>query len=94
MENNLLVSYDLIAPDKNYEPVIAKIKSFGKWAKIHKSYWYVRTDKSASDAAAIIWAAMDKNDTLFVADATNKTAAWYNIDQVASEYIRTNWHPN
>jgi len=43
MGNNLHISYDLNVSGQNYEAVIAKIKTLGGWAKIHKSYWYVNS---------------------------------------------------
>ncbi len=72
--------------------VIEKIKTLGNWAKIHKSYWYVKSTYSASQAVDAIWPVMDANDTLYVVDATNNNAAWQNLNKQASDYIRENWH--
>ena len=43
MANNLFVSYDLHAPNKNYEAVTKAIKELGDWAKVHYSYFYVKS---------------------------------------------------
>lgn len=91
MANNVHVSYDLFAPDKNYERVIAKIKTLGNWAKIHKSYWYLKTTLTAGQVRDAVWSAMDGNDSLYVVDATNNVAAWENIDASVATHIRDNW---
>jgi hypothetical protein len=88
---NLHVSYDLYAPDKNYEKVIAKIKTLGSWAKVHKSFWYVDTRLTAAQVRDAVWAVMDNNDSLYVVDATNNVAAWQNIAEAAATHIREHW---
>ncbi|HMI96905.1 MAG TPA: CRISPR-associated protein Cas2 [Micropepsaceae bacterium] len=91
MANNLHVSYDLNNPGQNYDKVIAAVKALGDWAKIHKSYWYVKSGLTASQAAESVWAVMDSNDTVYVVDATNNTAAWQNVSPDAAQYIKDNW---
>jgi hypothetical protein len=92
MANNLFISYDLYVPGQSYDKVIAAIKSLGNWAKVQKSFWYVNSNYDASNAAKIVWAAMDKNDSLIVVDATNNNAAWYGLSQEVAEYIRNHWN--
>jgi hypothetical protein len=92
MANNLHISYDLHKPDKNYEAVIAKIKTLGNWAKIHYSYWYVNSSYTAAEARDAVWDAMDSDDSLYVVDATNNVAAWQNISDEASAFIRDHWN--
>jgi hypothetical protein len=91
MANNVHVSYDLYAPEKNYERVIAKIKTLGSWAKIHKSFWYIDTNLTAEQVRNAVWSAMDTNDSLYVVDSTNNMAAWQNISEPASKHIRDHW---
>lgn len=92
MGNNVHVSYDLNAPDKNYERVISKIKTLGAWAKIHKSFWYLDTQISAQKIAEAVWSVMDANDSLYVVDASTNTAYWYNIPADSSKFIQERWH--
>ena len=92
MANNLHISYDLHQPDKNYAAVIAKIKTLGDWAKIHYSYWYVNSSHTAAEACNAVWQVMDSDDSLYVVDATNNSAAWQNISAEASAFIRDKWH--
>lgn len=92
MNNNLLISYDLHEPGKNYEKVITAIKALSsQWAKVHYLYWYVTANLTAEEAGRRVWQAMDSNDSLFVVDATNNDAAWYNLAPKVSEYMKQNW---
>ena len=92
MANNLLISYDLISPSQDYDAVIDRIKTLGSWAKIHKSYWYVKSDYTASEACKEIWAVMDNNDKIFVCDATNGDSAWKNLSDKISSFIVDKWN--
>lgn len=91
MANNLHISYDLNQPGQNYETVIAKIKTLGSWAKIHKSYWYIKSSFTAKEAAEAIWSVMDASDTVYVVDATNNHAWWFNIPADSATHISTKW---
>jgi hypothetical protein len=89
--NNLFISYDLNAPGQDYPALIDAIKALGNWAKVQKSLWYVKSTYSASDAVEKVWPKMDRNDSLIVIDATNKTAAWQGVDDKVSEYLKGHW---
>ena len=45
----LLIAYDLHKPDRDYEAVIATIKSFGSWAHDEESVWFVDTTNSPAE---------------------------------------------
>ena len=91
MANNLIISYDLYNPGQDYSKVIDTIKALGSWAKVHKSVWYVDSNHTAAQAVDKVWAVMDKNDSLFVVDATNNNAAWQNLDDKVSNHILARW---
>jgi hypothetical protein len=91
MANNLHISYDLHEPGKNYERVIAAVKSLGSWAKVHYSFWYVKSSFTADQARDVIVRAMDANDSVYVVDATNNRAAWQNIPNDSATFIRETW---
>lgn len=90
--NNLFVSYDLHAPDKNYNKVIEKIKAQGSWAKVHFSLFYLDTSKTAAEVCDAVWAVMDSNDSLIVVDAKNNSASWQHLSDEVSKFIRDNWN--
>lgn len=94
MANNLHISYDLITPGQNYEAVIARIKELGPttWAKIHKSYWYVDSIYTPSQAVDHIKQSLDANDQVYVVDATNNVAAWNSLPQDVANLIQDRWH--
>lgn len=91
MANNLFVSYDLNDPGQGYEKVWESIKSLGNWARVHKSFWYVKSEYTASQACDIVWKVMDANDTLIVVDASNNNAAWHNVSDEVSNFIKDKW---
>jgi hypothetical protein len=91
MANNLFISYDLNSPGQDYAKVIEAIKGLGSWAKMQKSFWYVNSSKTAAQAANIVWASMDANDSLVVVDATNGSAAWQGISQEVAKHIQDQW---
>lgn len=92
MANNLHISYDLIAPEKNYDAVIAAIKSLGDWAKIHRSFWRVDSSYTASEAVDIIRKSADANDMIYVVDATNNVASWVKLHSDAAKHIQEHWN--
>jgi predicted P-loop ATPase/GTPase len=91
MANSLFISYDLYNPGQDYEKVAEAIKSLGNWAKVQKSFWYVNSTYTASKAVDKVWSKMDGNDSLVVVDATNKNAAWRNLDEKVSKFIQDHW---
>ncbi len=86
------MTYDLNTPGKDYESVINVIKSLGNWAKIQKSTWYVSSALTCEQAGKRVLAALDRNDSLMVVDASGNNAYWYNVAPVAAEFIKSNWN--
>lgn len=91
MLNNLFISYDLNSPGQSYDKVIEKIKSLGSWAKVQKSFWYVKSEYSSTQAVDIVWPMMDSNDSLIVIDATNHNASWQGLSTEVAEHIIKKW---
>jgi hypothetical protein len=91
MANNLFISYDLYAPEKNYDAVGSSIKELGSWGKVQKSFWYVKSNFNSEQAAAHIRRSMDANDSLIVVDTTNNCANWYNLSPQVAQFISEKW---
>ena len=91
MANSLHISYDLKEPGKNYEQVISAVKRLGVWAKVHYSFWYVGSQMSAEQARDFMLKSLDTNDSLYVVDATNNLAAWYNVSDEVARFIESRW---
>jgi hypothetical protein len=94
LANNLHISYDLINPGQSYDRLIEKIKELGSWAKVGYSFWYVRSSYTSAEARDFLLPYLDKNDKIYVVDATNGAAAWQNISAEVSDFVREKWHKN
>ena len=71
MSYNLFIAYDLNSPGQNYNAVQDAIKDLGQWYQFQLSLFYVHTDKTPSEAFAIVEAELDGNDRLAVINAHN-----------------------
>lgn len=91
MANNIAISCDLKTPARNNGAVIERIKGLGGWAKVTESFWYVDSAFSAAQARDHILPALEANDTLFVVNASNGQAAWHNVSDKVSRYVRDHW---
>jgi hypothetical protein len=92
MPNNLHISYDLNSPGQTYDKVAGAIMQLGSWAKIHYSFWYVKSPLTAEQARNALLNVIDANHSLYVVDATNSQAAWHNLSPEVAAYVRENWN--
>ena len=84
-----IIEYDLCSPGANYGALYEAIKSFGTWAHITESTWFVKTDSTCVQIRDKLLAEMDANDRLFVAELTG-AAAWHNVicsNEFLSKYL-------
>lgn len=91
MANNLIISYDLMAPGQHYDKVVKAVKECGGWAKLEYSLFYVNSTLTAEAAAKHIKASMDNNDRLLVVNATTNSFYGYNIGAEQVKYMQDNW---
>lgn len=91
MANNLFISYDLYEPGKDYGTIGSTIKQLGSWAKVQKSFWYVKSNYTAKQAAEHVRRSMDTNDSLIVVDASNNEAYWYNLSPEVARFLSEKW---
>lgn len=73
-KRTLLITYDLIAPGRDYDPVYDYIKSFDGWCHLLESVWLVRGYESASEVRDHLNDLTDRNDKVAVIDVTGD--AW------------------
>lgn len=73
-----IISYDLCTPGRNYDDLYKVIKSYGTWAHITESTWFINADESCVVIRDKLLGHMDANDRLFIGELTG-TAAWNNI---------------
>jgi hypothetical protein len=75
-----MVSYDLIAPGKNYDQLIAHLNSYGTHFHVLKSQWLIVTDKSAAEVRDDCRKFLDGNDKILVTVA-RAPGAWLNLGE-------------
>jgi hypothetical protein len=83
-----LIAYDLHNPGRDYDDVIATIKSATSWAHIEESVWLVDTTETTAAWRDKLLAAGDKNDTHFVARLQN-AASWVGLSDQLSNWIKS-----
>lgn len=85
---SMIIEYDLRSPGRNYDELYKAIKSYGVWAHITESTWFIKTSESCVQVRDKLLAHMDGNDRIFVAALTG-VAAWSNV-LCDSEYLKKN----
>lgn len=91
MYNKLLVSYDLLAPGKDYEALYKYFKqSPGGWAKPLESLWIIKVSKNHETVRDELRRLIDSNDKLIVIDITGDAMAWYGLSTEVSQWLRDN----
>lgn len=86
--NSMIISYDLLKPGHRYDALIEAIKSYGTWAHITESTWFIKTDQTCSQVRDTLSSAIDNNDLLFVAKLTG-AAAWTKV-LCSNDYLKNN----
>ena len=85
---SMIIEYDLRSPGRNYDDLYRAIKSYGAWAHITESTWFIKTSESCVQVRDKLLAHMDGKDFIFVAVLTG-VAAWNNV-LCDSEYLKKN----
>jgi hypothetical protein len=88
--NIILISYDLMAPGKDYGKLHEHLKSYPTWAKPLESLWLIKTSYNPTQIRNRVAQYVDQNDHLFVIDVTGAAAAWKNLSTEISEWIKNN----
>lgn len=83
-----IIEYDLCAPGKNYDELYDAIRSYGVWAHVTKSTWFIKTTDSCIAVRDKLLKHMDSNDRIFVAELTG-SAAWQNVI-CDNQYLKDN----
>ena len=77
--NSYLISYDLIAPGRNYQPVYDYMKGFSDHMKPLQTVYLVYTSKSAKQIRDDLRTLVDANDKIIVIQISTTTWATYNL---------------
>lgn len=87
--STFLVTYDLIAPTKDYSQLYKALKSYNNWAKITESCWCVISSNNSSQIRDFLQNYIDSNDKLFVCKLQGE-AAWCNLSTDVSKWLQNN----
>ena len=89
---NLFISYDLYKVGQDYASLAQAIKSLGQAVKVQKSFWIVKSSKTSGEASQLLNRTIDNKDSMIVIDTTHNSAAWFGLDQEASNFVNQNWN--
>jgi hypothetical protein len=84
-----MVGYDLRAPGKKYDNLIAHLKTYSLWWHHLDSTWIIVTSDSATKVRDDCRAFIDSNDELLVA-VISAPAAWWGFNEAGSNWLKSN----
>ncbi|ABD27153.1 hypothetical protein Saro_2717 [Novosphingobium aromaticivorans DSM 12444] len=80
----LLLTYDLKAPGRNYEPVFDYIKANYTWCKGAESVWLLETTATTTKVRDDVKALVDDNDIVFVVQITRN---WASLNYYCGDWL-------
>jgi len=83
-----IISYDLKAPNRNYDGLYAEIKKSPKWWHFLESTWIVMTDEIPNQIWNRLVTHVDKNDYLIIIEARDNAQGW--LPKEAWDWIHAN----
>jgi hypothetical protein len=84
----ILVTYELKAPGRDYQPVHDYLQGFVGWVKPHPAVYLIKTDVSVADIRDRLKRLVHQDDPVFVVDITSSTWATYNLPKT-SEWLNS-----
>ena len=82
----ILISYDLKAPGRDYNPLYEAIKTY-TWCQVLESAWAIDTSKSPANVRDHLKKVVDDNDEVFVVRMRQNWATTFS-DQ-ATEWLKS-----
>jgi hypothetical protein len=82
--NTLLISFDLINPGRNYQPVYDYIDKYTDRMKPLQTVYLIHTSKTAEAVRNDLKAIVDSNDKVLVISVSTKVWATYNLPNTAT----------
>ena len=89
MERQLLISYDLKKPGKDYSNLITTIRLIGKASTIHllESVWLITTTSSIRDVMTRLRIVTDSNDSIVIVEVSD--IGWHNVEPLMPLRLQT-----
>lgn len=82
----LLVTYDLVAPGRNYQPLFDYIKANYTWCKGLESVWLLDTKVSPAALRDELKKLVDGNDKIFVVRLSRE---WASVNYYCGEWLNS-----
>ncbi len=82
-----IISYEVNKVDQNTNAFKEAIKNLGHWVKIHKTAWFVTTDKTAEQTRECLDKYIDPNDLVFVVEVTKEAGFSCRLHPQVNKFI-------
>ncbi|MDR3596518.1 hypothetical protein [Clostridium sp.] len=87
MKNTLLITYDLSQPERNYEDLLKKIKSYNTWARITESSYIIVSTEEPAKVKDELLRLLNDSDKIYVG-VISAPAAWSGISDSVSNWLQ------
>lgn len=77
-EHCYIISYDLVAPNRNYTDLYNAIKRYSFWGRLTESTWAITSNKKTVEIRDELLPFIDKDDRLIVIKS-GRSAAWTKV---------------
>lgn len=74
-----LVSYDLNAPEQDYQKLINAICRYENSCRVLRAQWLIQSDKSAKQIFKELGAFIDSDDELFICEVTENQSKQFTV---------------
>ena len=91
MPNNLIVHFSNTITEEKNEEISKELKRLGNATPITQQCWFLNLPYTPEQLTKHLSQFFTDSDTLFVADATNDQAFWFNIEDKKATRIRQHW---
>lgn len=82
--NTLLISFDLVSPGRNYQPVYDYLEKYADRMKPLQTVYLIHTSKTAEAVLDDLTAIVDNNDKVLVIGVSTKVWGTYNLPNTAT----------
>jgi hypothetical protein len=89
----LIITYDLLHPENNYDKLVLKIRSYGVWARLGRFAYLIITNQTVMQVRDDLGSVLDAKDILFVGTCP-VPAAWKSLPEDVAKWILENQPKN
>ncbi|WP_027466092.1 hypothetical protein [Curtobacterium sp. UNCCL17] len=87
--SSFLITYDLRAPGRDYDPVYAYLKGFGtRWRPLESVLVIATDEKTAATIRNDLVKLVDSNDQVLVIQVDHSNAAWTGFTDQQNQWLK------